>query len=586
MAVGPLAASAGASRARWPHGRGLGWLLALLALCLAASLLGRAASARSVSRPAHVELGVGVGVGIEAGSDVARASAPSVPAAGRTLLASSALSGLRPGGGHTYGGGSSSGSGSSSGGWSSSGSSDGAGDLIGALIYLCIEVPELGIPLTVIVIVVVIVGKRRQARRSTDTYDVMTTLPDASAVQTRTVRAGGGAANAVAGPAAVKAFLGELRRTDPGFSLVLFEDFLYALYAAVHEARGGDKLFNLQGYVAAGAAQALALRPRHDVEGVVIGSMRYEKARRRHEGGHEWIDVKVRFESNFTEREADGSGQTLYVVEDWQLSRRADVKSKPADKARVLGCPNCGGPHDGRTGNLCRYCGKTVDTGVFDWAVVRIDLIGQENRPPQLTGDAPEVGTNAPTIVTPGAEQRFKALSEADPSFSWGAFQTRVGRVFEELQRAWSSQSWEAARPFVSDQLFQMQQYWIESYQRARLRNVTENARIVSMTVADVRSDAHYDALTVRVFATGLDYTLDEGGKVVAGSKKRERQYSEYWTLVRGRARGEGQRACPSCGAPLTINMAGQCSHCQARVNTADFDWVLSRIEQDESYRG
>jgi hypothetical protein len=32
--------------------------------------------------------------------------------------------------------------------------------------------------------------------------------------------------------------------------------------------------------------------------------------------------------------------------------------------------------------------------------------------------------------------------------------------------------------------------------------------------------------------------------------------------------------------------MAGTCKYCQAKVTTGEFDWVLSRIEQDEVYVG
>ena len=32
--------------------------------------------------------------------------------------------------------------------------------------------------------------------------------------------------------------------------------------------------------------------------------------------------------------------------------------------------------------------------------------------------------------------------------------------------------------------------------------------------------------------------------------------------------------------------MAGVCTYCQVKVTTGDFDWVLSRIEQDEVYAG
>jgi hypothetical protein len=32
--------------------------------------------------------------------------------------------------------------------------------------------------------------------------------------------------------------------------------------------------------------------------------------------------------------------------------------------------------------------------------------------------------------------------------------------------------------------------------------------------------------------------------------------------------------------------MAGVCEYCQGKVTSGEFDWVLSRIEQDEAYRG
>jgi len=102
-----------------------------------------------------------------------------------------------------------------------------------------------------------------------------------------------------------------------------------------------------------------------------------------------------------------------------------------------------------------------------------------------------------------------------------------------------------------------------------------------------VTSDRFFDSITIRLFATSLDYTLTDDGKHVCGSRSRERAYSEYWTFLRS-ARKAGppraDRVCPSCGAPLAINMAGICNYCKAKVTAGDFDWVLSRIEQDESY--
>ena len=43
---------------------------------------------------------------------------------------------------------------------------------------------------------------------------------------------------------------------------------------------------------------------------------------------------------------------------------------------------------------------------------------------------------------------------------------------------------------------------------------------------------------------------------------------------------------CPACGAPLPAEMVDKCRHCGALVESSAFDWVLSRIEQDEVYAG
>jgi len=32
--------------------------------------------------------------------------------------------------------------------------------------------------------------------------------------------------------------------------------------------------------------------------------------------------------------------------------------------------------------------------------------------------------------------------------------------------------------------------------------------------------------------------------------------------------------------------MAGACTYCGAHVTSGEFDWILSKIEQDDSYRG
>jgi hypothetical protein len=380
--------------------------------------------------------------------------------------------------------------------------------------------------------------------------------------------------------------LAALKGRDQDFSLVLFEDFLYALYAEVQAARGGGRLDRLSPYLSDRARGSYAVTPATEVKAIVIGSMSIEKVTTLTEPAPRVV-LTARFEANYTEVQGDGREQSYYVAERWSLWRSPDATSRPPDKARVFGCPSCGAPLDKVTGRTCSYCKQTVDTGEFDWVVNDIEIQARETRGPMLTGSVEEMGTDLPTLVAPDLKSRYHALSQKDPALSWPAFVRRVETIFGTFQVAWSSQDPLQVRPYLSDNLFQYQLYWVEAYQREGLKNITEDAKIATIQLARVVSDRYFDAITVRVFASSLDYTLNREGEVVAGSRSKERAYSEYWTLIRGSLRTGAPRSdpvCPNCGAGLQINMTGHCAYCKAKVTTGEFDWVLSRIEQDEAY--
>src|ERR1700759_362943 len=114
--------------------------------------------------------------------------------------------------------------------------------------------------------------------------------------------------------------------------------------------------------------------------------------------------------------------------------------------------------------------------------------------------------------------------------------------------------------------------------------------RITRTTLAKVVRDRYYDSLTIRLWAMGKDYVIHEpDGHHVRGSRHRDRAYSEYWTLIRSAGRKAAVVAspvCSNCGAPLNITQSGECEHCGAHVTAGEFDWVVSKVEQDDSYRG
>jgi hypothetical protein len=388
----------------------------------------------------------------------------------------------------------------------------------------------------------------------------------------------------------------QLRRFDPNFSEITFTDFCYALYAKAQDARvSSGALDQLSPYISAEARRSLTGRnpPNlQSVTGIIVGSMRVADVRGL---ATPMVNISIEYEANYTEVvRANGNASnemSYYVRERWVLERKRDLLSPPPAQAAALHCPRCGAPLEKDTSGACAFCGAKIESGEFQWYVRSVQMLSREERGPLLTSDVPEVGTDYPSVVQPNFQNVYSYFQQNNPSFNWAEFEARARLIFNELQLAWSTLQWERARPFETDNIFQMHQYWIEAYKRQGLRNALDNFRITQLQPVKIREDAFYNSITVRIWAEGHDYTVDQSdGKIVSGSNKKLRRWSEYWTFIRNRnAKAAHSRAdlnCPNCGAPLKVNVTGICEYCHGKVTSGEFDWVLSKIEQDESYQG
>ena len=167
-----------------------------------------------------------------------------------------------------------------------------------------------------------------------------------------------------------------------------------------------------------------------------------------------------------------------------------------------------------------------------------------------------------------------------------------VKPYFLATYAAWSSGDWRKARHLVSDRLYESNGFWMDEYARQGWRNILENIAIQKINIARIDIDKFYDSLTVRVFASCLDYTIDGQGKLLGGSVKKPRQFSEYWTFMRtaGVEKIEQEydlKSCPSCGAPADkVGQTGVCAYCGSKISEGHFSWVLAVITQDEVYEG
>jgi len=455
------------------------------------------------------------------------------------------------------------------------------------LIYLTVKYPAIGIPLDILVVSVVIYRWTRPRRKATEVYSssVLGLTPSSFGAAEQQQRVG--------------QQFDQLRRFDPNFSEIIFTDFCYALYARAHDARGhGAPALNLLSpYLSQQSRNALLQRnpPNlQSVEGIIVGSMQVANVAGL---ATPLVQIGLEFEANYTQIVSDDKSakgarneMSYYVRERWELERKRDVLSPPAAQATALHCPRCGAPLEQDNIGACKFCGTKIDSGEFQWYVRAITLVTSEAKGPLLTSNVPEVGTDYPSVVQPAFANVRAAFEHQHPEFSWGEFQARSRLIFTELQTAWATLEWERARPHETDNIFQMHLYWIEAYKRQGLRNALDNCVITAMQPVKIKQDAFYNAITLRIWGAGYDYTVDTAGHVVSGSKNNLRRWSEYWTFIRNaRAKPLPMRAdlnCPNCGAALKVNLAGICEFCGGKITSGDFDWVLSRIEQDESYAG
>ena len=375
-----------------------------------------------------------------------------------------------------------------------------------------------------------------------------------------------------------------LRALDPSFSEPVFLDWANLIFTRFHEARGTGDIDAIAPYLSEFAVKDLARGPESgpvkELHGLVIGSTRLEDV----EDG-ELVLLDVVFRANWTAALKDGRDEAFWLEEQWTFARRKGVSSRAPENVERLGCPACGSATERTSLGRCAHCGNSTRPGDSDWMVQRRRVREIERKPPLLTGTVEEVGTDLPTVKQPNAQRRYLALPEPARQH----FDHRSAHIFQVLQTGWSEGDLELMRPLETDALFSQHRFWLEQYQKQGLSNRLQNLRLGGIEICKVDQDAYYDAITCRMRASAIDVTVrPNDARVVAGDPKRTRQWTEYWTYIRRRGAKDvaSDVQCPSCTAPLKVTQAGVCAHCTTKLTRGDFDWVLSRIEQDEEYVG
>lgn len=379
----------------------------------------------------------------------------------------------------------------------------------------------------------------------------------------------------------------KLERLDRGLSRPVLLDFLSLVYRRSWAAVSNGQWGPISPFAGPSVQEALlAVTPAGtDISDVVTASTSIEKVKI----GRTWTTLDVLITSS---KVIDG--QPTYMEESWRFRRATAARSLPPEDALRLGCPSCGAAVEADSMGRCTNCDTPITEGQLQWQAVGAAVrVRRPVAPPEVSfwDGTEEDSVHLASVVAPDLDARIRSFNGRHPDFDTEAWEARVHRVFLSLQESWSANRWELARPHVTDATYNQLRFWIERYRRAGLRNRLDNVRITQMQVVDVRADAWYESITVRFWGAMKDAIVEEStGKVVGGNAKLDRHFSEYWTFLRAVGSGVDSKpaeTCPSCGAPLDrINAAGTCGYCDSVITTGRFDWVLSRIDQAEAYRG
>jgi predicted lipid-binding transport protein (Tim44 family) len=379
--------------------------------------------------------------------------------------------------------------------------------------------------------------------------------------------------------------LRHLKTQDPTFSRALFTDFAVLLYSRFQHARDDDDNFaSIQPYFTPKIFQRLKKLADTSVDEVVVGALLITGVNQTSDS----VRITVQFKASMLL-----NGARKFVRESWIFERQTGVQSLPPDKIMRLSCPSCGAAGELTPGGKCTFCNNVVNTGKFHWVVAGRQIHNKRPLPRlsvSLHGGGVEVGTALPTKYQHEIESLSSAFSTRNPAFDEERFKSFVQSTFLALQRAWSARDWGKARPLETDNLYQTHRFWMERYTRDGLINKLEGMQVSRVEIVAYPDDPFFDVITVRIFASMLDYTIRESnGKLVGGNKDIIRSFSEYWTFIRtagANTADEPFTQCPSCGAALELNASGICPHCDTHVTSGNFSWVLSLIEQDEEYVG
>ena len=131
-------------------------------------------------------------------------------------------------------------------------------------------------------------------------------------------------------------------------------------------------------------------------------------------------------------------------------------------------------------------------------------------------------------------EKGLAQIKAMDPLFGEDKFKDQAMDFFFKIQGAWGDRDMSTVKHLLTGEMFRLLQEDADKMRKDGQINKIENIAVREVNPTEAWQEAGQDYITFRVYATLLDYTIDEKtGEIIAGSKTDPVKFEEYWTFTR-----------------------------------------------------
>ena len=167
--------------------------------------------------------------------------------------------------------------------------------------------------------------------------------------------------------------------------------------------------------------------------------------------------------------------------------------------------------------------------------------------------------------------------------FSESMFITKVNNIFVKLLSSIMFDRLEEVDHFISDEVYESTKKIIEENNQLGIRKIYDELNIKDCRISSIRIDKNIHHIHVCLEARYMEYfTRIDNGEYISGNNQSRTTTTYILRFIKDANTKEQEeaRACPTCGANLSVNTSGKCKYCGTIYNQEDYDWILESYDK------